>query len=86
MNTQLLYILLLSRYPTFSFAIVSKAESGIDDADVPDQLISLGFEGMSIIDPFSSSCGRFSVTPSEAYGLSEQDALLIKEHNKVSLA
>lgn len=76
----------MSRYPTFSFAMVGKVESGINDADVPDQLISLGFEGMSIIDPFSSSCGRFSVAPSEAYGLGEQDALLIKEHNKVSLA
>jgi hypothetical protein len=73
----------MSRYPTFSFTIVSKAESGIDDADVPDQLISLGFEDMSIIDPFSSNCGRFSVNPSEAYGLNEQNALLIKEHNKV---
>ncbi|MSR00460.1 MAG: hypothetical protein EXR88_03530 [Gammaproteobacteria bacterium] len=85
MNTQLLYILLLSRYPTFSFSIISKAESGFDDVDIPDQLVALEFEHMLIVDPFSSSCGRF-VNPSEAYGLSEQDALLIKEHNKVSLA
>ena len=42
----------MSRYPTFSFAIVGKAESDIDDVDVPDQLISLGFEDMSILTRF----------------------------------
>ena len=86
MDIQLLHIFLVSRYPKFSFEIGSKQESGIDDIKAPDKLISLGFEDMSIIDPFSSSCGRFSVNPTEAYGLKEQDAQLIRQHNKVSLA
>lgn len=46
---------------------------------------AFGFEinGMFIYDPTVSDCGRFQVDPTEAYGLSAQDAKQLSMLNKL---
>lgn len=44
-------------------------------------VIGIETKGFFIHDPYLSSCGRFSVNPTEEYGISETDAELLKGIN-----
>ena len=51
--------------------------------DTSTGLPALGFEvkDMLIHDPFLSECGRFTVDPVAAYGISVEDAQALKQQN-----
>lgn len=72
------------KYPEKEFVIIDKDEMSIEEEEVPAELIAMNFNGMSIVDLFSSECSRFRVDPNEMYGISNEDAKIIQDYNKVS--
>lgn len=68
--------------PDLTFDIVAKAETAYaDDAGYAGTLIGVLAQDVLIVDPFTSSCGRFSVNPEDAYGLPEACARQLLAHN-----
>ena len=39
-------------------------------------------DDMEIDEPFLSTCGRFSVSPQDEYGIPQEAALLLDQHNR----
>lgn len=76
---------LTEKYSKLVFITVGKVESSIEDEAAPEVLVAIEYQGMSIIDPFASECGRFIVDPVVQYGMQRNDAQLISNYNKVSL-
>jgi hypothetical protein len=83
MTTNILIAALQAAYPELTFENTEKAETAyVDDAEYADRLIGLLADDMLIIDPFSSSCGRFDVDPHATYGLPLAAANEVVRHNK----
>lgn len=53
-----------------------------DDAGTGKPVFGFNLNGMFITDPSLSECGRFSVNPLEAYGLSAKDVAELERLNK----
>lgn len=69
--------------PNLTFETVDRDQTAFaDDGEYASVLIGVQVEGMLIIDPFSSSCGRFDVEPLEAYGLPNAAARELQGHNR----
>lgn len=83
MKTQELLTHLKSKYPNTEFSL--EATTDYEEPNLPEQLISVIHNDMAIVDLFSSSCSRFEANPLVDYGINLEDAILIKQHNKVSL-
>lgn len=82
-TTSTLLAALQAAHPDVTFEIVAKGETVYaDDADYAKTLIGVLAEDMLIIDPFSSSCGRFDVDPHAAYGLPNAAASMLLRHNQ----
>lgn len=73
---------LVSKYPALEPHFVDKSTTAYaDDPAMPPQLIAIVVKDNEIVDPYTSECGRFQVSPGEAYGISDEDALYIKAIN-----
>lgn len=73
---------LQAAHPGLTFETVEKVETAhAGDAAYAPTLIGVLVQGVLIVDPFVSSCGRFSVNPEEAYGLPDADAKQLLSHN-----
>ena len=83
MTTQELLTHLKSTYPTIEFSLESTTD--YEEPNLPEKLISIIHQDIAIVDLFSSSCSRFTADPLSDYGINHTDAILIKQHNKVSL-
>ncbi|WP_036210225.1 hypothetical protein [Massilia sp. LC238] len=67
-----------------SFDVVGKADTAFaDDPTYNEELIGVLTQDMLIIDPYISSCGRFAVSPEEAYGIPAEVAAAIRTHNVI---
>jgi hypothetical protein len=75
---------LKAKYDSVSFGTITKIEASVEDEEAAEILIFIDSEDMSIVNPLFSSCGRFQVK-AEQYGITEEDAILINNHNKVSM-
>lgn len=83
MTTNILMAALQAAHPELTFEITEKAETAyVDDAEYADRLIGLLAYEMLIIDPFTSSCGRFEVDPHVTYGLPMAAADELLRHNQ----
>ena len=68
--------------PHLDFQYVQQADTvHADDPTSPCQLIGFLWQDIIIVDPFTSSCGRFQAAPNEVYGLPNFAALSIHAHN-----
>ncbi|ACT51260.1 hypothetical protein [Methylovorus glucosotrophus] len=83
MTTQELLNHLKSKYPSYEFGL--EPTTDYDEPNLPEKLISLIHQDIAIVDLFSSCCSRFTADPLSDYGISIDDANLIKQHNKVSM-
>lgn len=83
-TTEEILAYLKAKYEEVSFGSISKVEASVDDEEAAEILIFIDSEDMTIVNPLFSSCGRFQVN-AEQYGITEQDAILINNHNKVSM-
>lgn len=66
-------------HPTHTFEPIDKASTAhADDDRYPDQMIGVNVDGVLIVDPYFSSCGRFYVDPQTAHSIPKSlaDALL----------
>jgi hypothetical protein len=69
------------------FQVCKKEHVGCEDEhDAPPYVVGFLHDGIFVVDPFSSDCGRFSGNPVLSYGISVRDALAIRQHNKVVVA
>jgi hypothetical protein len=84
MSTQELKDYLSKKYPNHAVAIINKDENYSDHDEAPEQLIQITTNDFSIVDLFSSECGRFHAEPFTTYGIEKKDADLIRMHNKLS--
>jgi hypothetical protein len=77
-----LRIKLHAAHPDLSFDIVGKADTAYaDDPTYNEELIGVVTQDMMIVDPYTSSCGRFTVLPEEAYGIPADVAADIRANN-----
>lgn len=83
-TTEEIVAYLKAKYDAVSFGTMSKVEASVEDEEASEILIFIDSEDMRIVNPSFSSCGRFEVKP-EQYGINEEDAKLINNHNKVSM-
>lgn len=83
-TTEEIVAYLKAKYDSVSFGTMSKVEASVEDEEAAEILIFIDNEDMNIVNPLFSSCGRFEVKP-EQYGINEEDAKLINNHNKVSM-
>lgn len=83
-TTEEIVAFLNAKYDNVSFGTVAKHEVSVESEEAPEILVFIDHDDMSIVNPLFSSCGRFEVKP-EQYGISEEDAVLINNHNKVSM-
>lgn len=75
---------LQTAHPNLTFKVVEKAVTAhARDAGYAKTLIGMLAQDVLIVDPFVSSCGRFSVQPEDAYGIPESAAKLILAHNLI---
>lgn len=75
---------LRAAHPDLSFDVVGKADTAFaDDPTYNEELIGVLIGDFLIIDPYLSSCGRFSVSPEEAYGIPAEVAAAIRTHNVI---
>lgn len=82
-TTQALLADLRTAHPALDPQVIHKNETAlVDDESVSDELVVVMVDGMIIHDLFVSSCGRFEVTPEEAYGVPLATAQRIKAHNR----
>lgn len=84
MKSKNLLSLLQSAYPDFNVVLGDGKDYSFgysDESQVPEQIIVLDINGFSITNPKVSECGRFEVDAIH-YGISEEHANLIVEHNK----
>ena len=73
---------LQAAHPDLDFQVIDKVETAYaDEAQYPDQLIGFLSKDVLIVEPFRSTCGRFTAMPDSDYGLSESAARLIRDHN-----
>lgn len=73
---------LVSKYPSLNPHFADKAATAyVDNTAMPPQLIAVEVDEIEIVDPFLSDCGRFEVSPKEAYGIDEEDAQYIRDIN-----
>jgi hypothetical protein len=73
---------LQTAHPDLTFEVVEKAATAhADDARFATTLIGVLAQGVLIVDPFASSCGRFGVQPEDAHGIPESVAKLMFAHN-----
>jgi hypothetical protein len=57
-------------YPGLAFEIVGRADTAhADDDRYPGEMVAVQVAGVSIVDPYFSSCGRFYVNPEAAHGI-----------------
>jgi len=79
-----LRIQLVAAHPSLSFDIVGKADTAFaDDPTYNEELIGVVTQDMMIVDPYISSCGRFTVSPEEAYGIPAAVAVQIRANNVI---
>lgn len=71
------------RHPESNFEVAAPDEVGCDEEDCPRVLIVLNVDDMCVVDPLSSSCGRFELDPSE-YGISKHTAQDMRDFNNIS--
>jgi hypothetical protein len=88
MNTQELLEEMQTKYPNIKFYLDKKTNLGLEGSyseeeveKAPDYLISFESGGIGIWDPYASECSRFKVNPEEEYGITEEDARKIANHN-----
>lgn len=67
--------------PSLKLEIVNKEETAYVDDEVSEFLIAVSTDDEQLIDPFTSSCGRFTVEPEIAYGIDKDIAKIICDHN-----
>lgn len=61
---------LTADHPGLTFQTVDKAATAhVDDDRYPELMIGVLVTGVSIVDPYFSSCGRFYAGPEIAYGI-----------------
>lgn len=71
--------------PTLTFDTMPKAESAyVDDEEYVDELIGVVVDYFFIVDPTTSTCGRFDVDPVDAYGIPQHVTDAMMNHNKPS--
>lgn len=82
-TTEILIARLKATYPTIDFELVGSADFAdtFPHTKMPALLIAMTAEDMCIVDPTTTSCGRFIVDPQEVYGISHEDAKAILAHN-----
>lgn len=92
MNTQELLKDLQAKYPNLTFGLDKKDDLALHESfpeeelkDVPEYLINFDSGGIGIWDPYCSECSRFKVDPKKEYGINEEDAKRIVEHNKLNM-
>jgi hypothetical protein len=92
MQTQDLFQELKTKYPNIKFSLNKSTELGLEDnyekeelAKLPEHLITFEMNDISIWDPFCSDCSRFKINPKEEYGIEEEDANRIVQHNKLTM-
>jgi len=92
MNTQELFNKLQAKYPNIEFSLDKHTELGLQDiysneelANVPEYFITFESGGIGIWDPYASECSRFKINPEEEYGIQQEDAKTIVEHNKLTM-
>lgn len=73
------------KYPALCFDVSPAADVGVEPySGSPAHLVTFGVDEC-VIDPFASGCGRFPSPPAE-YGITFDDALAVRQHNRVFLA
>jgi hypothetical protein len=83
-STSTLLAELRAAHPDLTFETVDKAETAhADESGYASTLVGVIAQDVLIVDPLTSSCGRFCVTPEEAHGIPESVAKLIVAHNCV---
>lgn len=82
MNTQELFTHLKTKYPALEFSLEDSTDH--EQEGLPEKLIAVVHEDIAIVDVYSSSCSRFEADPLTEYGIQPEDAVLLKQHNKVS--
>lgn len=83
-HTDLVFKALCELHPELSWEIVDKESTAYVDDDVANRLIGLVFDEITVFDLFSSECGRFQVSPDEAYAVPSSTAQILSAHNKIS--
>lgn len=69
-------------YPDLLFVTADKASTGhVDDPDFADELIGVLSDDTLIVDPYTSSCGRFDAQPEVDHGIPEALAKRLLAHN-----
>jgi hypothetical protein len=76
---------LTRKYPSHLVQVVKKDDYYSEWEEAPEQVIQMTMNDFSIVDPFTSECGRFGVDPQATYGIEKADADLIRNHNKIIL-
>jgi hypothetical protein len=77
---------LFAKYPDLQFDVMGKADVGEDDDSPAPALIVTFGRDECIVDPFSGEDGRFPAHPTLDHGISVEDAIAIRDHNKICLA
>ena len=69
------------------FRVISKEDCGFEGHDNAAGwlVVLVTLDKAEIVDPLTSECGRGTVDPEEAYGITRKDALAILKHNGISL-
>lgn len=74
-------------YPALGFDVTTRSEISAHDGDADRERAVITFgDTECCYDPLSSGCGRFTVDPQEAYGITMADAQAIRAHNGIRLA
>lgn len=91
MNTQETLAFLQAKYPKLNWYTIPSIETASDfeesyisTLNLPQEIIYFEFNDTAMYDAYSSQCSRFPESP-RTYGLSEKNAQLLSQHNKIKI-